>query len=200
MHTDFSREITDMDKSNRLMMILSFSSVPALAFSVSLDVALGLGIYTLIALALTTAISYPLLKTVSKKASVAVALLVSVVVVSALMMILEAFRGGIYSGNGTYFALAAVSALILSAFTREEEKSFSATLSSSLLTGSEWLIALAFTALIRETIGKGTIMGNEIAFLTPYRITLISKPFGGFVIYALVTAAVVAIDRKGEKK
>ncbi len=189
-----------MDKSNRLMMILSLSSVPALAFSVSLDVALGLGIYTLIALALTTAISYPLLKTVSKKASVAVALLVSVVVVSALMMILEAFRSEIYSGNGTYFALAAVSALILSAFTREEEKSFSATLSSSLLTGSEWIAALALTALIRETIGKGTIMGNEIAFLTPYRITLISKPFGGFVIYALVTAAVVAIDRKGEKK
>lgn len=189
-----------MERSNRQAMILSLSSVPALAFSVSFSSALGLGIYTFIALALTTMVSYPLVKSVSKKAAFAVVVLVSVVVVSALMMILEAFRSEIYSGNGSYFALVAVSALILTAFTGDEGRSFKSVMSDSLQTGSEWFVAVVFTALIREVVGKGTIMGNEIAFLLPYRISVLSKPFGGFVIYALVTAAVVALDRKGEKK
>lgn len=189
-----------MERSNRQAMILSLSSVPALAFSVSFSSALGLGIYTFIALALTTMVSYPLAKSVSKKAAFAVAVLVSVVVVSALMMVLEAFRNEIYSGNGSYFALVAVSALILTAFTGNEGRSFKSVMSDSLQTGSEWLVAVVLTALIREVAGKGTIMGNEIAFLSPYRISILQKPFGGFVIYALVTAAVVAVDRKGEKK
>lgn len=189
-----------MERSKRLMMILSLSSVPALAFSVSFGSALGLGIYTFIALALTTMVSYPLVKTVSKKAAFAVVVLVSVVVVSALMMILEAFRSEIYSGNGSYFALVAVSALILTAFTGDDGRSFKSVMSDSLQTGSEWFMAVVLTALIREALGKAAIMGHEIAFLTPYRISILQKPFGGFVIYALVTAAVVALDRKGEKK
>ncbi len=189
-----------MERSKRLMMILALSSVPALAFSVSFSTALGLSIYTFMALALTTIVSYPLVKRVSKKAAYAVVVLVSVMVVSALMMVLEAFRGDIYSGNGSYFALVAVSALILTVFTSNEEKSFSLALSEALQTGSEWFLAVVLTALIREVLGKAAVMGHEIAFLTPYRITILSKPFGGFVVYALVTAAVAAVDRKGEKK
>lgn len=189
-----------MERSKKLMMVLALSSVPALAFSVSLRTAVGLGIYTFIALALTTMISYPLVKSVSKKASAVVSLLVSVMVVSLMMMVLEAFRNDIYRGNGVYFALTAVTPLLLSSLIETEGKNFRAVLSDALQRGSEWFLAVVLTAFIRELVGKGSLMGKEIAFLTPYRISILSKPFGGFVIYALMASAVAALDRKEEKK
>ncbi len=187
-------------EKKKLMTILALSSVPALAFSVSFRTAVGLGIYTVAAVLLTALIAWPLKKLVSPRSGAVTSLLVSVTVVSALMMVLEAFRGEIYSGNGIYFALNSVSALVLASLTDEGELSYQKTLTLSAARAAEWLVLTAVTAFFRELLGSASLMGNEVSFLMPYRITLLTKPFGGFLVYALVLALVVRFDAKEESK
>ena len=186
-------------EKKKLMTILALSSVPALAFSVSFRTALGLGIYTVAAVLLTAIIAWPVKRLVSPKAGAVTTVLVSVTVVSALMMVLEAFRGEIYQGNGIYFALNSVSALVLSSLTDEGNMSYTKTLSLSVSRAAEWFALTIVTAFIRELLGSASLMGNEVEFLMPYRITILSKPFGGFLVYALVLAFVGRFDAKEEK-
>ncbi len=187
-------------EKKKLMTVLALSSVPALAFSVSLGTAVTLGLYTFAAVLLTALIAWPVKKLVSPKAGWVTSLLVSVTVVSALMMILEAFRGEIYTGNGIYFALNSVSALVLSSLTDEGNMSYPKTLALSSVRASEWYALTLVTAFLRELLGSASLMGYEVSFLVPYRITILTKPFGGFIVYALVLALVGRFDIKEETK
>ena len=51
-------------------------------------------------------------------------------------------------------------------------------------------IIMVICALIRETLGNATIWGKEIAFLANYKVSALAGVFGGYLVLAVVLAAI----------
>ena len=117
--------------------------------------------------------------------------------VTIVQLLLEAFLYDVYSMLGIYLALIVVNCIILGRaemFARKNPVGASAL--DGLGMGLGFLLALVCISTIREVLGAGSFWGFEIPFLVDYRISILTAPPGGFLVYGIVIAIMNAITAK----
>ena len=62
--------------------------------------------------------------------------------------------------------------------------------------GIGFLVALVLMAALREVIGNATFAGIEIPFLVNYKIPILTKAPGGFLVYGIVIAVMNKLTEK----
>ena len=62
--------------------------------------------------------------------------------------------------------------------------------------GIGFLVALILMATLREVIGNATFAGIEIPFLVNYKIPILTKAPGGFLVYGIVIAVMNKLTEK----
>ncbi len=175
-----------MTKKERLITLLAYGVVPAMALSTTSS-ASGLAFYTFLTFLITTAIATPLTAKVGKDSRVTLAMIINITVVSAFTMIFQAFLPSLIEGNEMYFAITGISVVALFAF-NHEEVSYRTAMRNTISRVGFYECAIEVGAVIRELLGDGAFWGFRIGFLQKYRISILSKPFGAFLVYAILLA------------
>ena len=175
-----------MTKKQRLIMLLAYGVVPAMALSTTSS-ASGLAFYTFLTFIITTAIATPLTAMVGKDSRVTLAMIINITVVSAFTMLFKAFFPSLIEGNEIYFALTGISVVALFAF-NHEEVTYGIAMRNTISRVGFYECAIETGAVIRELLGDGAFWGLKIGFLQNYRISIFSKPFGAFLVYAILLA------------
>ena len=70
---------------------------------------------------------------------------------------------------------------------------FGKSIVNSLLTGLGFAAAMFVMAAVREILGSGDFAGHGIAFFKTYNIPAALQPHGGFVVFAILLAAIQAL-------
>lgn len=175
-----------MTKKERLITLLAYGVVPAMALSTTSS-ASGLAFYTFLTFLITTAIATPLTAKVGKDSRLTLAMIINITVVSAFTMIFQAFLPSLIEGNEMYFAITGISVVALFAF-NHEEVSYRTAMRNTISRVGFYECAIEVGAVIRELLGDGAFWGFRIGFLQKYRISILSKPFGAFLVYAILLA------------
>ncbi len=175
-----------MTKKERLITLLAYGVVPAMALSTTSS-ASGLAFYTFLTFLITTAIATPLTAKVGKDSRLTLAMIINITVVSAFTMIFQAFLPSLIEGNEMYFAITGISVVALFAF-NHEEVSYRTAMRNTISRVGFYECAIEAGAVIRELLGDGAFWGFRIGFLQKYRISILSKPFGAFLVYAILLA------------
>ena len=61
---------------------------------------------------------------------------------------------------------------------------------SALKTGVFFIVVLAFMGAVREIFGSATVAGFELSFLSAYKIPILLKAPGGFIVFSIIAGAV----------
>ena len=175
-----------MTKKERLIMLLAYGVVPAMALSTTSS-ASGLAFYTFLTFIITTAIATPLTAKVGKDARVTLAMIINITVVSAFTMIFQAFLPSLIEGNEIYFAITGIGVVALFAF-NHEELTYGIAMRNTVSRVCLYECVIVAGAVIRELLGNGSFWSMQIGFLQNYRISIFSKPFGAFLVYGILLA------------
>lgn len=188
-----------MENRNKTALVLALSAVPALSFSLNVPDGVIMAFATVVTFLLSGALSYGVSTLTSEDARPYVRLIINAVVVSGMMMIMEAFLYTRFTPYITYFALNAVSAVIVTGLD-ESRRSFKETMKEIFVFSDKFVSAVILTSLIREVFGKGSIFGFDIAFMKNYVIAPLSKTTGGLFVYAVVMALLISVEGAKEEK
>ena len=104
---------------------------------------------------------------------------------------------------GVYLALIVVNCIILGRaemFARKNGVVDSAL--DGLGMGIGFLVALVLMATVREVLGNGSFAGIEIPFLADFKISILTKAPGGFLVYGILIGVMNKLTEKkgGVKK
>jgi len=61
---------------------------------------------------------------------------------------------------------------------------------TAVVTGVFFLVVMVLCAVIREILGNASFWGKPIAFLQDYKISALAGAFGGYLVLAIVMAAI----------
>ena len=111
--------------------------------------------------------------------------------VTIVQLFIQAYLPALYEMLGVYLALITVNCIILG---RAEMFAGKNSLGASVLDGVGmglgFTLALMSMALIREVFGAGTFFGLTIPILSDYKISILTKAPGGFMVYGIMIAIV----------
>jgi len=177
-------------------MLLLLGACPAMAVTTGVLSGVTMGVAVLVIM-LLTGIVVSLLKKLIAPVKLPACVLIATGFTALTQMVLAAWLPDLYYANGElalYLSVLAVSPLIY----RHADKvasvsSLGATVKDSILSGLLFVVVLAVVSALREVLGTAMICGKEIAFMKDYTISILAKPFGGFVILAIVAAVLGAI-------
>ena len=172
------------------MMVLFLGACPAMGATATVLGAAGMGVAVLVVMLLSGIVVSVLRKAVPTSGRIPVYVLTIAGFVSLLQMLLNAFLPDVYNMLGIYIAVAAVDLLIFGTEESAVESGMGAVLAASLKNGLRFLVVLVIMGLVREGLGSASIAGKEIAFLTAYRIPVLTMAPGGFLVYSFVAAVV----------
>ncbi|MBQ0071001.1 MAG: hypothetical protein KBS81_03975 [Spirochaetales bacterium] len=179
--------------------VLFLSACPALAATATLKGSLAMGITVAIILILSSLVMSLVKKFTGEETKVALAVIISAGFASCAQMILAAYLPKVYALLGVYVAIAAVNAMIIrtEAETASVE-SMGATLACAFDTSIRFILVVAFTGLVRELLGAGTLFGSKIGFFSAHTIPVLQKASGAFIVFA-IALALVNLTRKEAK-
>ena len=169
------------------LLILFLGACPAMAATATVKGALGMGIGVLIVMVLTNLVIGALRKMIPASAMIPVCVVVSTGFVSIVQMLMNAFLPNVYQMLGVYLAVAAVDLVI---FHNAEQGS----VAGAAKTGVYFIVILFIMAVIREVLGSASFAGIEIPFLMNYRIPVLVKAPGGFIVFSFVAAVVSKLN------
>lgn len=185
------------------VLILILGTCPSLAMSTSVISALSMGIAATVVLIGSNAVISALRKIIPDTVRIPCYIVIIAAFVTAVQMLLEAYLPDIYNMLGVYLALIVVNCIILG---RAEMFARKNTVVDSILDGLGmgvgFLVALVLIATIREVLGAGSFAGFEIPFLADFKIPILVKAPGGFLVYGIVIAVMNKLTEKrgGVKK
>ena len=122
-------------------------------------------------------------------------------------MLMEAHFPIVVEMLGVHLATLSVSAVIYrDAEEIADHNGEAFSIKSAVVTGVFFTVIMVVCAVIREILGNATIWGQPIAFVQDYKISAIAGAFGGYLVLAIVMAAINKItglhhhDDKNEAK
>ena len=175
------------------VLVLFLGACPAMAASTSVISALGMGAAVLVVMLLSNMLIYALRNAIPKSARLSANILIITAVVSAVQMLINALLPNVYQMLGVYLAVVAVDLMVYGSAEDAVERSFGKSIVNSLLTGLGFAAAMFVMAAVREILGSGSFAGNGIAFFKTYNIPALLQPHGGFVVFAILLAAIQAL-------
>ena len=175
------------------VLVLFLGACPAMAASTSVISALGMGAAVLIVMLLSNMLIYALRNAIPKSARLSANILIITAVVSAVQMLMNALLPNVYQMLGVYLAVVAVDLMVYGSAEDAVERSFVKSVVNSLLTGLGFAAAKFVMSAVREILGGGSFAGHGIAFFKTYNIPALLQPHGGFVVFAILLAAIQAL-------
>jgi electron transport complex protein RnfE len=198
-----------MSKDNKLMivlrgiimenpvLILVLGTCPTLATTTSVISAFSMGIAATVVLIGSNAVISALRKVIPDSVRIPCYIVIIAAFVTAVQMLLQAYLLDIYNMLGVYLALIVVNCIILG---RAEMYAKNNKVLDSVLDGLGmglgFLVALIIIATLREVIGNGSFAGIEIPFLNEFKIPILTKAPGGFLVYGIVIAVMNKLTEK----
>ena len=189
--------------SENPVLILILGTCPSLAMSTSVISALSMGIAATIVLIGSNAVISALRKVIPDTVRIPCYIVIIATFVTAVQMLLEAWLPDIYNMLGVYLSLIVVNCIILGRaemFARKN-KVFDSILDGVGM-GIGFLVALVLIATVREVLGSGSFAGFEIPYADFFKIPILAKAPGGFLVYGIVIAVMNKLTEKrgGVKK
>ena len=180
------------------VFVLILGTCPTLATTATVDGALGMGLATMAVLICSNIVISMLRKFIPDTVRIPCYIVVIAGFVTVVQMLIQAFIPDLYETLGVYLALITVNCIILG---RAEMYAGKNSIGKSALDGIGmgigFTIALLAMSTIREVLGAGSFMGNEIPFLVENGLTIsiLVKAPGGLMVYGLLIALVNKITK-----
>lgn len=189
-----------IDKNPVLVQLLGMC--PTLAMSDSLDKAVGMGLAATAVLICSNFLISLLRKFIPKEVRIAAYIVIIAGFVTAVQMLMNAFLPSLYESLGTFLALIVVNCIILAraeAFASKNKPLPSAW--DGVCMGLGFTFALSLLAFGRELLGKGTLFGYEIPFVTAHYtpMAMLSAAPGAFIALGALIALVKYLIRRRKK-
>ena len=178
------------------LLILFLGACPAMAATATVKGALGMGIGVLIVMVLSNLVIGALRKMIPASAMIPVCVVVSTGFVSIVQMLMQAFLPNTYQLLGVYLAVVAVNLVV---FGQSEAAANGGSVLDAVKTGLWFVVLLAVMGLVREILGNASVFGVSLDFLADYRISLMSKAPGGFLMASILAGVVSKLGLKKEE-
>ena len=178
------------------LLILFLGACPAMAATATVKGALGMGIAVLVVMVLTNLVIGALRKNIPAQFMIPVCVIVSTGFVSIVQMLMNAFLPNVYQMLGVYLAVVAVNLMV---FGQAEAAANGGSVLDTLKTGLWFVAMLAVMGLVREVLGNASVFGVSLNFLSDYRISLMSKAPGGFLVASILAGVVSKLGLKKEE-
>ena len=185
------------------VLILILGTCPTLATTSSVISAFSMGLAATVVLVCSNIVISALRKVIPDTVRIPCYIVVIAAFVTAVQMLLQAYLPAIYDMLGVYLALIVVNCIILGRaemFARKNGVVDSAL--DGLGMGIGFLVALVLMATVREVLGNGSFAGFEIPFLADFKISILTKAPGGFLVYGILIGVMNKLTEKkgGVKK
>jgi len=194
-HPKLTLLLAGLIKENPVFVLL-LGTCPTLAVTSSVIGALSMGIAAAAVLVCSNIAVSALRKVIPDAVRIPCYIVIIAGFVTVVQMVMQAYMTPLYDLLGIYLALITVNCIILG---RAEMFARTHTVLESALDGigmgAGFTIALTAMAVVRELIGKGSIAGIEIPFISDYSVSIMTAAPGGFLVFGCLIALVNKITR-----
>jgi electron transport complex protein RnfE len=178
------------------VLVLVLGICPTLAVSTQASNAIGMGIAATFVLLCSNVIISLFRKSIPDGVRIPCYIVFIAGFVTLAQMFVEAFAYPLYQALGIFLPLITVNCIILG---RAEMFANKNTVVDSALDaigmGAGFTIALFIMASVREIFGSGAFFGMEIPVVSDFTVPLLTMAPGGFVVFAILIAAVNRLTR-----
>jgi len=181
--------------------VLTLGMCPTLAVTTSAMNGLGMGLTTMVVLALSNAIISLLRKIIPDRVRIPAFIVIIASFVTIMQFVLQGFVPSLYQSLGIYIPLIVVNCIILGrAESYASKNPVLPSLFDGIGMGLGFTVALTLIGAVRELLGAGQIFGAQImpASYEPIRIFIMAP--GAFIVLALLCAAQNKIKTKAAAK
>lgn len=176
-----------------------------MASSSNVQAALGMGVAVVLTLLLSSIVISAIRKIIPNMAKLPTYVLIITGFVTLIDMLMQAYFPEIVDMLGVHLACLAVSAV---AFRDADEVAGChgefESIAVSLVTGGFLTAIMVICAIIREFFGSASIFGINVEFMNDYKISALAGAFGGYLVLAIVIAAIrkigAAVNKKKEEQ
>ena len=184
------------------VFVLILGTCPTLATSTTVIGAIGMGLAATAVLICSNVVISLLRNVIPSSARIPCYIVIIAGFVTIVQMFIHAYLPALYDMLGVYLALITVNCIILG---RAEMFAGKNTVGKSALDGVGmglgFTLALLMMATVREVLGAGSFAGIEIPFISNYKIEILTKAPGGFMVYGMMIALVYKLTHgKAPKK
>ena len=181
--------------------VLTLGMCPTLAVTTSAVNGLGMGLTTMVVLALCNLIISALRKIIPDKVRIPAFIVIAASLVTMMQLLLQGFIPSLYDSLGIYIPLIVVNCIILGrAESYASRNPVLPSLFDGIGMGLGFSVALTCIGAVREILGAGELFGFRVMpqSYVPFSIFVMAP--GAFFVLAFLTAAQNKIKINGEKK
>jgi len=194
------RLVNGIFKENPTFVLL-LGMCPTLAVTTSAQNGLGMGLTTMVVLAMSNLIISALRKVIPDKIRIPAFIVIIASFVTIVELLLEAYIPSLYDALGIYIPLIVVNCIILG---RAEAYAYSHPMIPSLFDGIGmglgFTLALTIIGGVREILGTGAVFGATIMPASYVPVNIFVMAPGAFFVLALLTAIQNKVKEIGEKR
>lgn len=181
--------------------VLTLGMCPTLAVTTSAKNGLGMGLTTMVVLALSNAFISLLRKVIPDKVRIPAFIVIIASFVTVMELLLEGFLPSLYDALGIYIPLIVVNCIILGRAEAYASKNpVLPSLFDGIGMGLGFTIALTMIGTVRELLGAGQIFGVTIMPSGYVPVSIFIMAPGAFFVLAMLTAIQNQVKINGEKK
>lgn len=181
--------------------VLMLGMCPTLAVTTSAMNGLGMGLTTMVVLALSNAFISLLRKVIPDKVRIPAFIVIIASFVTVMELLLEAFIPSLYDALGIYIPLIVVNCIILGrAESYASKNPILPSFFDGIGMGLGFTFALTCIGAVREIIGAGQIFGVTVMPSSYVPVSIFIMAPGAFFVLAILTAIQNYIKIKGEEK
>ena len=181
--------------------VLTLGMCPTLAVTTSAKNGLGMGLTTMVVLALSNAFISLLRKVIPDKVRIPAFIVIIASFVTVMELLLEGFLPSLYDALGIYIPLIVVNCIILGRAEAYASKNpVLPSLFDGIGMGLGFPIALTMIGAVRELLGAGQIFGVTIMPSGYVPVSIFIMAPGAFFVLAMLTAIQNQVKINGEKK
>ena len=181
--------------------VLMLGMCPTLAVTTSCINGVGMGLTTMVVLALSNTIISLMRKIIPDKVRVPAYIVIVASFVTIMQFMLEAYLPSLNESLGIYIPLIVVNCIILGrAEAFASKNSVGASFLDGLSMGIGFTLSLTLLGIVREVIGNGTILNFKIFGEGFQPATMFIMAPGGFIVFGIVLAIVNSLINKGGAK
>ena len=181
--------------------VLTLGMCPTLAVTTSAKNGLGMGLTTMVVLALSNAFISLLRKVIPDKVRIPAFIVIIASFVTVVELLLEGFLPSLYDALGIYIPLIVVNCIILGRAEAYASKNpVLPSLFDGIGMGLGFTIALTMIGAVRELLGAGQIFGMTVMPSGYVPVSIFIMAPGAFFVLAMLTAIQNQVKINGEKK
>ena len=181
--------------------VLTLGMCPTLAVTTSAKNGLGMGLTTMVVLALSNAFISLLRKVIPDKVRIPAFIVIIASFVTVMELLLEGFLPSLYDALGIYIPLIVVNCIILGRAEAYASKNpVLPSLFDGIGMGLGFTIALTMIGAVRELLGAGQIFGVTIMPSGYVPVSIFIMAPDAFFVLAMLTAIQNQVKINGEKK